>query len=471
MSSPQVSVIIPAYNQANYLGEAIQSVLNQTFLDFELIVVNDASPDNTADVIDQFRDPRLKCILHPENRGLAATRNTGIRASRGEFIAFLDADDIFHPQKLETHIKFLKFHPEIALSYNNRFNFCDKSRAIREFMRPPPTIDLADYVWGFPFGMCDFLVRKEAIVSIGMFDESFSFFGEDLDMICRLTLAGYRFAGVDRALSYRRCYSGRVIKNLENGANAIFRALYQVFNDPRCPERVLARRDIVFAYHYMDWAYYAFAQDETALGQKYIREAIRLNPVSLNGKPSQLVNFVLHHSIADEGIDHEAFLKKIFVQFPSELKHLSQHLDWAISRGYLLKATRAVIWGQSEYESAFFARARNLKTKIDEPFIQLLTYQLLNYENEFGMEAVQKVLKKLVFFLGKVGGWYSRRRLVGSFFVNHAFQNYRKQKYSQVPGSVIRGVLSTPSYITNRGVIAILIRSLANTMAVREHTF
>ena len=106
MPSPRFSIIIPAYNNAEYLGETIQSCLDQTYPDLEVIIVNDASPDNTEAVIKQFDDDRIQYIVHEKNKGLSAARNTGIRASLGEYIAVLDGDDLFHPQKVEAHVKF-----------------------------------------------------------------------------------------------------------------------------------------------------------------------------------------------------------------------------------------------------------------------------------------------------------------------------------------------------------------------------
>ena len=100
MKSPLVSVIIPAYKNAEFLSDAINSVLKQTCSHFELIIVNDASPDNTDEVVKTFYDPRIKYILHEKNKGLSAARNTGIRNSTGDYIALLDGDDYFHPDKL-----------------------------------------------------------------------------------------------------------------------------------------------------------------------------------------------------------------------------------------------------------------------------------------------------------------------------------------------------------------------------------
>jgi glycosyltransferase involved in cell wall biosynthesis len=96
-----VSVIMPTYNRAHVLGRAIKSVLEQTFTDFELIIVDDGSTDNTEEVIKSFNDPRIRCIRHERNRGVSAARNTGIKIARGDCIAFQDSDDEWLPQKLE----------------------------------------------------------------------------------------------------------------------------------------------------------------------------------------------------------------------------------------------------------------------------------------------------------------------------------------------------------------------------------
>ncbi|TAK34595.1 MAG: glycosyltransferase family 2 protein, partial [Saprospiraceae bacterium] len=99
--TPAVSVIIPTYNRAKTIERAIDSVLNQTFSDLELIVVDDCSTDFTVDVIKQYTDERLIYIRHENNRGEGGARNTGIRNSRAKYIAFLDSDDEWFPNKLE----------------------------------------------------------------------------------------------------------------------------------------------------------------------------------------------------------------------------------------------------------------------------------------------------------------------------------------------------------------------------------
>ncbi len=242
MSQPAVSVVIPVYNGADYLGEAIESVLDQTFTDFEIIVVNDASPDHTTRVVSDFDDPRLKYIVHEKNRGLPASRNTGVQASRGRFIALLDQDDIFHREKLQLHVAFLEKYPQVGVTYNSRFEFIHSFRIIRELWRAPRTVTLADLVLSYPFSPSDIVLRREWLYRIDLFDESNVFAGEDLNTNCRLALTGCKFGLVDRALNFRRNYPARFRKNLEGSLRTVFRNLDAVFADPRCPDEVSALR-------------------------------------------------------------------------------------------------------------------------------------------------------------------------------------------------------------------------------------
>jgi glycosyltransferase involved in cell wall biosynthesis len=113
---PKVSVIIPVYNVERYVGAAIQSVLDQTFQDFEILIIDDASPDQSIAVCRRFMDARIR-IIQQANRGLAGARNTGIRNAKGEYLAFLDSDDLWTVDKLEKHIAHLDHNSEVGLSY------------------------------------------------------------------------------------------------------------------------------------------------------------------------------------------------------------------------------------------------------------------------------------------------------------------------------------------------------------------
>lgn len=115
-SFPRVSIVVPAYNAAGVITATIQSVLASTFTDFELIVLDDGSTDGTADIVRSFDDSRVRLVRHT-NRGMSATRNAGLAMSRSEFVALLDADDVWHPQKLALQVALLEQQPEVDLCF------------------------------------------------------------------------------------------------------------------------------------------------------------------------------------------------------------------------------------------------------------------------------------------------------------------------------------------------------------------
>ena len=115
MNSPLVSILMPCYNNADYIGEAIESILCQSLQDFELIVLDDCSTDNSAEIISSFADERIVYHHNEQNMGLANNLNIGIRMACGKYIARMDGDDISLPDRLKTQIDFLETHPDIAL--------------------------------------------------------------------------------------------------------------------------------------------------------------------------------------------------------------------------------------------------------------------------------------------------------------------------------------------------------------------
>ena len=116
---PQVSVIMPAYNAEKTIRQAIESILNQTYTDFELIVINDCSKDGTADIIEELasKDSRIVYLQNPKNSGVSATRNYGVSEAKGKWIAFLDSDDMWRCDKLEKQLAVLNSHTDAVLGY------------------------------------------------------------------------------------------------------------------------------------------------------------------------------------------------------------------------------------------------------------------------------------------------------------------------------------------------------------------
>lgn len=117
MSAPRISVVLPAYNAEEFIAEAIESILNQTFTDFELIILNDGSTDRTPEIIQKYAkmDKRIVFVNNPENRGLIAVLNQGLDMARGEFVARMDADDISLPTRFEKQVAYMDSHPDVGV--------------------------------------------------------------------------------------------------------------------------------------------------------------------------------------------------------------------------------------------------------------------------------------------------------------------------------------------------------------------
>jgi glycosyltransferase involved in cell wall biosynthesis len=172
---PYVSVIIPTYNRASLLERSIRSVLSQTFQNYEIIVVDDASVDNTDEVVSTFGDPRIRYLKHETNRGGSAARNTGIKAAKGKFIAFQDSDDEWLPDKLEKQVKILVHSPPIVGVVYTGFWRIQGDR--KEYI-PGPEIQVKEGNIYRELLRENFvttqavLVKKACLAKVGQFDET-----------------------------------------------------------------------------------------------------------------------------------------------------------------------------------------------------------------------------------------------------------------------------------------------------------
>ncbi|MDY6804020.1 MAG: glycosyltransferase [Cyanobacteriota bacterium] len=202
--APKVSVIIPIYNGDRYIAEAIESVLNQTYTNYEIIVIDDGSTDKTRQVLEPYFD--VIRYIYQENRGLSATRNRGIEIATGEFIALLDCDDIFLPYKLAEEIAIFQQQPSLALVQSGWCLIDENGKYIEdvEFWRKSPNLDLEDWLlWQatLPSGM---IFRRRWLLKIGGFNDKLRKM-EDLDIVLRLALAGGRSAWLKKpAVCYRQ---------------------------------------------------------------------------------------------------------------------------------------------------------------------------------------------------------------------------------------------------------------------------
>lgn len=183
----KVSVVIPAYNAALYLPEAIESILKQTFQDFEIIIIDDCSTDNTWEVIQEYakRDARIRPFQNQQNLGIAGNRNKGVALATGKYLVWQDADDISLPTRVEKQFQFMESHPEIGIigGYIELFRGQTKL-GIRKY--PPDDAALRQCIFRYsPIAQPAAMVRLEALHKAGEYNLKYPP-AEDIDMTFRI---------------------------------------------------------------------------------------------------------------------------------------------------------------------------------------------------------------------------------------------------------------------------------------------
>jgi glycosyltransferase involved in cell wall biosynthesis len=223
MSTPRISVIMPVFNAERHVREAIGSLLAQTFSDFELIVIDDGSTDESLQVVQGIGDPRLRLLQNASNLGAAETKNRGIENARAEFIAFLDADDLAFPERLAEQLDYLERNPEISV-VATQSNTIDASGNVTGAYTPAvPSDEIPAFLL---FGNCiqqsSVMLRRTALG-----DRRFRTVfepAEDYDLWTRLA-ADAKFAIMDRPLIHYRIHEGGISSRKTDAMAAAVRAV------------------------------------------------------------------------------------------------------------------------------------------------------------------------------------------------------------------------------------------------------
>ena len=221
---PTVSVVMPVYHVEQYVADAICSVLDQSFQDFELLIVDDGGDDASMDICRLFTDPRIR-IITQKNRGLAGARNTGIRHARGKYVALIDSDDLWRPRKLALHVAHLETQDAVGVSYAASM-LVDDAGAPIGVIQSPKLFDVRaeDVFLRNPVGNGSApVIRRETLDAIVFkndegedcwFDESFRQ-SEDIECWMRIALTtAWTFEGVDGVLTHYRVNEGGLSANI-----------------------------------------------------------------------------------------------------------------------------------------------------------------------------------------------------------------------------------------------------------------
>lgn len=268
MNPPIVSVIMPVYNTTKYVQAAIDSVLAQTYANFELLIIDDDGSDDSIELCRAYDDPRIR-IISQQNRGLAGARNTGIRNARGQFVALLDSDDLWEPIKLEKHVEHLRRAPHIGISYAASSLIDDDGNLLRIVQRPKlRKINPQDIFLRNPIGNGSAPVLRRAVFDdiaflnndrdeLDYFDDAFRQ-SEDIECWCRIALTtDWGFEGIRGTHTRYRINEGGLSANV-----------VKQFATWSCVKDRVAQLDPHFAAR---WAPYAEAFQMRYLARRCVR--------------------------------------------------------------------------------------------------------------------------------------------------------------------------------------------------------
>jgi glycosyltransferase involved in cell wall biosynthesis len=206
--APRISVVMAVYNGERFLREAIESILGQTFANFEFLIIDDGSTDRTRKIIRSYEDPRIRLVVNETNEGLTRTLNSGLRLARGEFIARQDADDISEPERFEKQIAFMDANTEVAL-LGTQYRYMDETGV--SWGTEPLPCSHGELSWALLFGTpfihsAVMFRRRQVLDSIGEYDQSTSH-AQDYQYWNRIALT-HRVANLEQCLVRYRCHSG-----------------------------------------------------------------------------------------------------------------------------------------------------------------------------------------------------------------------------------------------------------------------
>lgn len=314
----KVSVIIPAYNQGHYLAAATQSALNQTYPDVEVLVVDDGSTDETAQVAQQFTDPRVRYI-YQENRGLSGARNTGIRHATGDFVTYLDSDDLFLPEKLTILLDELQKRPFLGFVAGQARPVDETGQPIGKLFDKPLPADPTHLLLGNPLHVGSVLLRRDWQERVGFFDETLRSY-EDWDMWLRLALAGCEMGYVAQPVSLYRFHRDQMTRDGRQMTTATFAVLDNFFVRPDLPPDWEAMKGRAYSRAHLRAAAQAYRLPEAvAEAQEHLRQAATLDPHLLADEAAALAGIMRGWTELPKIADPMAYLDRIYHHLPPEL--------------------------------------------------------------------------------------------------------------------------------------------------------
>ncbi len=338
---PLVSVIIPTRNRAHLLSEAIESVLTQTFWDFELIIVDDGSTDRTAEVVAGYDDRRIVYYAQ-EKQERGAARNRGVGVSQGKYITFLDDDDWYLPRKLDVQAGYLNMHPEVGMVISG-WDRVNEARELVRMERPwlhHPQPVLKDWLFAAMAHVAAVLMRRSWFEQVGGFNDDLAP-AEDTHLWFKLAEVGCPIGWVKEVVFTQRLHSSNSVRNMAHVKHGKIAMLETIFANAQISSSLGMGKESAYAQVYMGFACLEYAADLVADAKADLAKAIALDSSLLLNDADRLLETVAAYAWNHLTADPLVFTNRVFSNLPSELSHLQRLRQKAVARTWTVGAFRS----------------------------------------------------------------------------------------------------------------------------------
>jgi tetratricopeptide (TPR) repeat protein len=465
---PLVSVIIPTHNRSKLLRVAVESVLAQTYPNIEAIVVDDGSTDDTVVVMAQYAG--RVTYLKQTNQDVAAARNAGIRAASGEYLTFLDDDDLILPTKIERQVQVLASRPIVGLVHCGYYHIDEAGNRVDKVVFLPEGEVLKElvcrnFIWaGAP------LLRRQCIERVGPFDEEIPAISADWDMWLRIAQAGYLFACVQEPLGAYRIQRGSMLADVARLEQATVAIFDKVFARPASlPADVVAVKNQAYGIWrlWIGWRYYAAGRWDDA--RRNLSEAFILHPQLLE----DLAEFL--QTLCNEALDIRIddpfrFIDGVLEHLPPAADAIRPYRPYLLSRvhtglalrnyncGNVADAKRQIVNAIALYPAMLdqpegFARAMcAFAMRLPAP---PHLYVATVFRN---LPAEAQPLKRV------------QSRVLSDVNVGCAFEDYFAGNHRLAVRRILSALRHRPSWMRNKGVVSVLVKSLPKLLTRERAT-
>lgn len=350
-----ISIILPTYNRANYLAQAVQTVLEQTYPHWELWVIDDGSVDDTAKIMATFSDQRIHYLYQP-NQGRSAARNLGLSLAQGEQIAFLDDDDWYFPHKLEKQVLFLEQHPQLGLVGAGTEMVGADGQQLGNWLtwQDQPRLGLPDCLYACPLPISTVLIRRQWLNQLDHWFDPQLAVAEDTDFFLRLMLAGCQMAWMPELVSVYRQHPQNSQQDGQRYSRSYQQLLQKFFTQPQLSRELKLLEPKVRAYYYLIGGCLFWLQGKKGLAQEDWQLAwqwdVGLADVRADWLVEVLVGFVSSRAPSEK--EAQMWIRGLLATLPASLAHLRQKERFALSLWYMGRLFRAAepqptdwVWG------------------------------------------------------------------------------------------------------------------------------